>query len=75
MSVIASSEVGCTMKSRWWRSLIRSSSGPYLSHLPDSIHNSAGWMTGISNSIAPARFISSRTIASMLRITRRPSGM
>jgi hypothetical protein len=31
--------------------------------------------TGIDSSVAPARFISSRTIASILRTTRRPTGI
>jgi hypothetical protein len=34
-----------------------------------------GCTTGISSSTAPARFISSRTIASTLRMTRNPIGM
>ena len=42
---------------------------------PISCQSSAGCTTGISSSTAPARFISSRTMASTLRITRRPSGM
>ena len=42
---------------------------------PDSCHNSAGCTTGIDSSIAPARFISSRTIASTLRTMRRPRGI
>ena len=36
---------------------------------------SAGCTTGMVTSIAPARFISSRTMASTLRITRKPMGM
>ena len=75
MSVITSSWVGPTQKSRSWRSLRRSSSGPYFCQRPDSCHSSAGWTAGMKSSIAPARFISSRTIASTLRTTRRPSGI
>ncbi|CFN69229.1 Uncharacterised protein [Bordetella pertussis] len=75
MSVITSSEVGCRTKSRWWRSLMRSSSAPYCSQRPDSIQSSAGCTTGISSSMAPAAFISSRTMPSILRMTFSPSGM
>ena len=35
----------------------------------------AGWITGMVHSTAPARFISSRTMASTLRMTRNPMGM
>ena len=41
-------------------------SAPYFDQRPDSCHSSAGWTTGINSSIAPARFISSRTIDSTL---------
>jgi hypothetical protein len=57
-------------KSRPWRSLKRSSSGPYSSQRPDSCHSSAGWVLGINTSREPAAFISSRTMASTLRITQ-----
>ena len=53
---------------------MRSSSGPYSLQRPDSCHSSAGWTTGITSSSAPARFISSRTMRSTLRSTRRPIG-
>ncbi|MNN69146.1 hypothetical protein D3C81_1849080 [compost metagenome] len=62
-------------KSRSWRSFRRSSSGPILSQRPVSCHSSAGWITGMDISTAPARFISSRTMFSTLRITRSPIGM
>src|SRR4051812_40926595 len=75
MSVMTSSWVGPTQKSRSWRSLKRSSSGPNLSHLPDSTHNSAGMAAGIRTSSAPARSISSRTMFSTLRRVRNPSGI
>ncbi|MDT4832205.1 hypothetical protein FQZ97_657480 [compost metagenome] len=75
MSVTTSSLVGWITKSRSWRSLMRKSSGPIFSKRPVSCQNSAGCTTGIVSSTAPARFISSRTIASTLRITRRPMGM
>ncbi len=42
---------------------------------PVSCHNSAGITHGICTSSAPARFISSRTTASILRSTRSPSGI
>ena len=54
---------------------MRSSSGPYLSQRPVSRHSSAGCTDGISSSSAPIAFISSRTIASTLRTTRRPIGI
>jgi hypothetical protein len=54
---------------------MRSSSGPIFSKRPVSCHSSAGCTTGMVHSMAPARFISSRTMASTLRITRRPMGM
>src|ERR1043165_8003181 len=75
MSVMTSSCVGPTQKSRSWRSLKRSSSGPNLSHLPDSTHSSAGMAAGIRTSSAPARSISSRTMFSTLRMVRRPRGI
>ncbi len=53
---------------------MRSSSGPYSPQRPDSCHSSAGWITGITSSRAPARFISSRTMVSTLRSTRSPIG-
>ena len=46
-----------------------------LSQRPVSCHSSAGCTAGISSSTAPARFISSRTMFSTLRSTRRPSGI
>ena len=42
---------------------------------PVSCQSSAGCTAGISNSTAPARFISSRTTCSTLRSTRNPSGI
>src|SRR5882672_9370230 len=75
MSVMTSSCVGPTQKSLSWRSFRRSSSGPYLRQRPDSCHSSAGCTVGMKSSIAPARFISSRTMASTLRTTRSPSGI
>jgi hypothetical protein len=55
--------------------LERSSSGRTSSQRPLSCHILGGWRTGISSSMAPARFISSRTMASTLRSTRSPSGI
>ncbi len=75
MSVTTSSLVGWMMKSRSCRSFTRISSGPIFSQRPVSCQYSAGCTTGISSSTAPARFISSRTMASILRMTRRPMGM
>ena len=69
-----SSWVGPKQKSRWWRSLMRSSSGPYCCQRPDSCHSSAGCTAGINSSSAPARSISWRTMSSTLRNTRRPRG-
>jgi hypothetical protein len=75
MSVTTSSEVGCSTKSRSWRSLMRSISGPILSKRPVSCHSSAGCTTGMVSSMPPARFISSRTIFSTFWITRKPIGI
>src|SRR5574340_1393691 len=72
---MTSSWVGPKQKSRWWRSLIFSICGPNTAQRPVSSHTSAGCTAGISSSIAPARFISSRTTASTRRSTRRPSGI
>jgi hypothetical protein len=47
----------------------------FRSQRPDSCHSSAGCTAGISSSMAPARFISSRTMFSTLRSTRRPIGI
>ena len=74
MSVTTSSWVGPKQNSRSWRSLIRSSSGPYSYHRPDSCHSSAGWTAGMTSSAEPARSISSRMIASSLTSERQPSG-
>ena len=49
--------------------------GPIFSQRPVSCQSSAGWITGITSSSAPARFISSRMIASTLRSVRSPSGI
>ena len=49
--------------------------GPIFSQRPVSCHSSAGWITGITSSSAPARFISSRMICSTLRSVMRPSGI
>ena len=75
MSVMTSSLVGWITKSRSCRSFTRISSGPYFWKRPDSCQSSAGCTTGISSSMAPARFISSRTMFSILRMTRSPIGM
>ena len=40
-----------------------------------AFHGSAGSTMGMRSSCAPEASISSRTMASILRITRRPSGM
>ena len=74
MSVMTSSCVGPATKSRWCRSLMRSSSGPYSDQRLDSCHSSAGWMTGMTSSNAPARFISSRMMRSTFCSVRRPIG-
>jgi hypothetical protein len=55
--------------------LIFSSCPPNLAQRSVSSHSSRGWIDGISSSSAPARFISSRTIASTLRSARSPSGV
>ena len=54
---------------------MRSSSGPIASKRPVSCQSSAGCTTGMVSSTAPARFISSRTMASTFWITRKPMGM
>ena len=74
MSVMTSSWVGPKQKSRWWRSLMRSSSGPYANQRPDSCQSSAGCTAGRTSSDEPARFISSRMIACSLWSTRHPRG-
>ena len=71
---MTSSWVGPKQNSRSWRSLIRSSSLPYCSQRPDSIHSDDGWIAGISSSTPPALFISARTIASSFAIVRSASG-
>src|SRR3954462_3878727 len=72
---MTSSCVGPKQKSRSWRSLIFSIWGPNKSQRPVSCQSSAGCTAGISSSTAPARFISSRTMASTLRSTSNPSGI
>src|SRR5450830_392114 len=75
MSVITSSCVGPKQNSRSWRSVILSICGPNTAQRPVSSHSSLGCTAGISSSSAPALFISSRTIASTLGNTRKPSGI
>src|SRR5215510_2999171 len=48
--------------------------GPELTHRPDSGQSSAGCTAGMKTSTAPARFISSRMMASTFRTTRSPRG-
>ena len=48
--------------------------GPYACHRPVFFHGSDGRRIGIRISCAPDASISSRTIASILRIVRIPSG-
>ncbi|MNT40426.1 hypothetical protein D3C72_1767390 [compost metagenome] len=74
-SVMTSSDVGWIAYSRPWRSFTRISSSPILVQRPVSCHSSAGCTSGISSSIPAALFISSRMMASTLRITRKPIGM
>jgi len=49
-------------------------SSPYACHRPVAFQGSAGSTIGIRISCAPDASISSRTIRSILRIVRRPSG-
>ena len=74
ISATTSSCVGPSSISRSWRSWSRKSVSPYRSQRPVVFHGSAGSRIGIRNSCAPEAFISSRTIRSILRIERRPSG-
>ena len=73
-SVTSSSAVGPSAKSCWARSLSLNMLAPIVSQRPVVCHSSAGWRIGMSSSCAPARFISSRTIASTLRSARMPRG-
>ena len=61
-------------KSAPLRSLSRNISSPISSQRPLLTHSSAGCMTGIRNSCAPIRFISSRMISITFSRTRWPSG-
>src|SRR5690625_79382 len=71
---MTSSWVGPTQYQASLRSWSLSSWPPNTSQRPLSSHSSRGCTDGISISMAPAAFISSRTMASTLRKTRSPSG-
>jgi hypothetical protein len=69
-----SSCVGPRSISRSCRSVSRNSVSPYRSQRPVAFHGSDGSRIGIRISCAPVASISSRTIRSILRIDRSPSG-